>query len=152
MTWALLKRQVFHDQNCIQVSIRDRYCFVERICHHSCPLTITYARHPAILKISFNYFSAAHLNCSGKVCQLYCSLFKSPRSGVTLCFQFVSAASASAASAAAKKLFPLMSKPFELNLWYLAQRIYGSGEMYWMTFPWHWPKITAVVSISCGVD
>ena len=32
-----------------------------------------------------------------------------------------------------QKLFPLTSKPFELNLWYLARRIYGSGEMYWMT-------------------
>ena len=29
-----------------------------------------------------------------------------------------------------QKLFPLTSKPFELNLWYLAQRIYGSGEFY----------------------
>ena len=47
-----------------------------------------------------------------------------------------------------QKLFPLTSKPFELNLWYLAQRIYGSGEMYWMTFPWPWPKVTAVASIS----
>ena len=47
-----------------------------------------------------------------------------------------------------KKLFPLTSKPFELNLWYLAQRIYGSGDMYWMTFPWPWPKVTAVASIS----
>ena len=49
-----------------------------------------------------------------------------------------------------QKLFPLTSKPFELNLWYLAQRIhvYGSGELYWMTFPWPWPKVTAVESIS----
>ena len=47
-----------------------------------------------------------------------------------------------------QKLFPLTSKPFELNLWYLAQRIYGSGELYWMTFPWPWPKVTAVASIS----
>ena len=35
-----------------------------------------------------------------------------------------------------------------LKLRYLAQRIYGSGEMYWMTFPWPWPKVTSVVSIS----
>ena len=28
------------------------------------------------------------------------------------------------------------------------QRIYGSGEMYWMTFPWPWPKVMAVASIS----
>ena len=47
-----------------------------------------------------------------------------------------------------QKLSPLTSKPFQLNLWYLAQRIYGSGEMYWMTFPWPWPKVTAVASIS----
>ena len=47
-----------------------------------------------------------------------------------------------------QKLFPLTSKPFELNLWYLAQRIYGSGELYWMTFPWPWSKVTAVASIS----
>ena len=47
-----------------------------------------------------------------------------------------------------QKLFPLTSKPFELNLWYLAQIIYGSGDMYWMTFPWPWPKVTAVASIS----
>ena len=40
-----------------------------------------------------------------------------------------------------QKLLPLMSKLFELNLRYLAQRIYGSGEMYWMTFPWPWPKV-----------
>ena len=50
-----------------------------------------------------------------------------------------------------QKLFPLTSKPFELNLWYLAQRIYGSGELYWMTFPWPWPKVTAVASFSQNV-
>ena len=50
-----------------------------------------------------------------------------------------------------QKLFPLTSKPFELDLWYLAQRIYGSGELYWMTFPWPWPKVTAVASISQNV-
>ena len=75
-------------------------------------------------------------------------VIKSPRSWVTLCFQFVSAASATSAVSAAAKTFPLTSKPFVLNLWYLAQRIYGSGEMYWMTFPWPWPKVTAVASIS----
>ena len=32
-----------------------------------------------------------------------------------------------------QQLLPLMSKPFELNLRYLGQRIYRSGEMYWMT-------------------
>ena len=43
---------------------------------------------------------------------------------------------------------PLTSKPLELNLRYLAQRIYGSREMYWMTLSWPWPKVTAVASIS----
>ena len=46
-----------------------------------------------------------------------------------------------------QQLLPLTSKPFELNLTYLAQRIYGSGEMYSMAFPWPWPKVTAVASI-----
>ena len=47
-----------------------------------------------------------------------------------------------------QQLLPLTSKPFEQNLRYLAQRMYGSGEMYWMTFPRPWPKVTAVASIS----
>ena len=50
-----------------------------------------------------------------------------------------------------QKLFPLTSKPYQLNLWYLVQRIYGSGQLYWMTFPWPWPKVTAVASISQNV-
>ena len=41
-----------------------------------------------------------------------------------------------------------MSKLFQLNLGHLAQRKYGSGEMYWTTFPWPWPKVMAVASIS----
>ena len=54
-------------------------------------------------------------------------------------------------SASAAAIFLPTSKPFELNLWYLAQRIYGSGEMYWMTSPWPWPKVTAVASISTNL-
>ena len=46
-----------------------------------------------------------------------------------------------------QRLLPL-TKPFELNLRYLGQRIYRSGGMYWMTFLWSWPKVTAVASIS----
>ena len=68
---------------------------------------------------------------------------KSPQSGVTLCFQFVSAA---APSAAATTFFSHF-KTFSFQR-YLAQRIYKSGEMYWMTFLWPWPKVTAVTSIS----
>ena len=47
-----------------------------------------------------------------------------------------------------QQLLPLTSKTFQLNLRYMAQRIYRSGEMYWMTFPWPSPKVTAVASIS----
>ena len=42
-----------------------------------------------------------------------------------------------------QKLLPLMSKPFELILRYLGQRIHRSGNMYWMTFPWPWLKVMA---------
>ena len=47
-----------------------------------------------------------------------------------------------------QQLLPLTSTPFQLNLRYLAQRIYESGQMYWVTFRWPWPKVTAVASIS----
>ena len=72
---------------------------------------------------------------------------KSYQSGVTLCFQFVSAV-VSAATSAAATTFASHVKSNQLNLRYLAQSIYGSQEMYWMTFPWPWPKVTAVASIS----
>ena len=38
----------------------------------------------------------------------------------------------------------LMSKPFELDLRYLGQRKYRSRKLYWITFWWPWPKVTAV--------
>ena len=47
-----------------------------------------------------------------------------------------------------KKLFPLTSKPFQLNLWYLAQITYGSGEIHRMTFPRPWLKVMAVALIN----
>ena len=47
-----------------------------------------------------------------------------------------------------QQLLSLMSKPFELNLSYLAQRICETGEMCWMTFWWPWRKVMAVASIS----
>ena len=39
------------------------------------------------------------------------------------------------------------------NSWYCVSCIssmlpYGSGEMYWMTFPWPWPKVTDVTLIN----
>ena len=45
-------------------------------------------------------------------------------------------------------LLLLTSKPFELHLRYLGQRKYRSGKMYWMTFRWHWLKVTAVTLIN----
>ena len=47
-------------------------------------------------------------------------------------------------STTATKTFHPHVKWFELNLRYLEQRKYRPGEMYWMTFPWPWPNITAV--------
>ena len=45
-----------------------------------------------------------------------------------------------------QQILPLTSKPFDLR--YL-QRIYGSGEISGcLSFPWPWPKVTAVASIS----
>ena len=44
--------------------------------------------------------------------------------------------------------FCLMSKPFQLNLRFLAQRIHGFGEMNGVTFAWPWPKIMDTESIS----
>ena len=74
-------------------------------------------------------------------------VIKSPRSGVTLCFQFISAASASAAA----KTFPshvksVSDKPLIFgtkNIW-----VWGNVMDGGMTFPWPWPKVTAVASIS----
>ena len=60
-----------------------------------------------------------------------------------LCFQFVSAASATG-----QWLLRFTSKTFELDLRYLGQRKYGSGKMYWVTFGWPWPKFTAVTLIN----
>ena len=47
-----------------------------------------------------------------------------------------------------QRLLPLTSEPFDLNLRYLGQKIYRLGEMCWVTFPWPWPKVTDVASIS----
>ena len=63
-------------------------------------------------------------------CTILSILIKSPRSGL-----YVFSLFPPRPRPPLQKLFPLTSKPFELNLWYLAQRIYGSGELYWMTFP-----------------
>ena len=38
--------------------------------------------------------------------------------------------------------------PFALNFWYLGQRKYRYGKMYWTTSPWPWPKVMAVALIN----
>ena len=38
-----------------------------------------------------------------------------------------------------------------INLRYLEQRKYRSGKMYWMTFWWPWPKVTAVTLINTNL-
>ena len=78
-------------------------------------------------------------------------IIKLPHYGVTLCFQFFSAAVSVSVSAAMKWLLPLMSKLFALHLRYVGQRKYRFGEMHWMTFPWPWPKITAVALMKKNV-
>ena len=67
------------------------------------------------------------------------TVIKSPQSGVTLC---------SFPLPPPQWLLLLASKPFKLNLRYLGQRKYRSGKMYWMTFWWPWPKVTAVTLIN----
>ena len=57
-----------------------------------------------------------------------------------LCFQFVSVFSVSTVT------FASHIKTFMLEFTYLLQRKYRSGEMYRMTFPSPWPKVTAVAS------
>ena len=73
-------------------------------------------------------------------------LINSPQSGVTLCFQFVSAAASP--PPLPQWLLLLMSKPFQLDLTYLGQRKYRSGKMYWVNFGWPWSKVTAVTLIN----
>ena len=57
------------------------------------------------------------------------TIIKSPQSEVSLCSQ---------------RVLPLTTIPFELNFKYFEQRKYMCGEMYWMTFRWHWPKAATV--------
>ena len=68
-------------------------------------------------------FPTKYAHESRFVCFLCNSLVSHPGSWVTLCFQFVSAASAAATTSASH------IKPFELNPRYLGQRIYRSVEM-----------------------
>ena len=77
-------------------------------------------------------------------------LIKSPQSGVTLCFQFVSASGSVSASAAvaAAMTFPSHVKTVWAKPWYLGQRKYKSEKMYWVTFLWPWPKVTTVALIN----
>ena len=67
------------------------------------------------------------------------NIFKSPQSGGTLCFQFVSGAGAAAAT---------MTFASHVKTVWARQRKYGSGKMYWVTFGWPWLKVTAVTLIN----
>ena len=74
-------------------------------------------------------------------------IIKSPQSGVTLCFQIVSAAVSVSSPSPPQRLLPLTLKLFALHLRYVRQRRYRSGEVHRMTFPWPWPKVTAVAFV-----
>ena len=65
----------------------------------------------------------------------YDPVIKLHQSGVTLCFRSFPPRPHPCPRPLPQQLLPLTTKPFALNLRYLAQRIFGSGEMYWMTFP-----------------
>ena len=69
--------------------------------------------------------------------------FKSPRSGVTLCFLFVSA-SAGASTGASTAATTFTSQ----NLRYLGQRNYKSGKIHWITLPWLLSKVIGVTLIN----
>ena len=47
-----------------------------------------------------------------------------------------------------QRLFLSRPNCFTINFTYVGQRKYRSGEMYWMTFPWPWPKVMAVALIN----
>ena len=116
--------------------------------HHRCSVAFSCAIAQAVLKIlicnyqDYNPTYQGQISWNGRGI-----IIKSPRSGVALCFQFVPPRPRPPRPRL-QKLFPPTSKPFELNLWYSALTIYGSGEMYLITFPWPWPKVTAVALIS----
>ena len=72
-------------------------------------------------------------------------LLSHPSLGWLLCFQFFFAAAA--VTTMILQPFKLNLRylgQFKLNLRYLGQGKYRSGNMYWMTFLWPWPKVTAV--------
>ena len=68
----------------------------------------------------------------GTICKAVLIVFKSPRWQGWPCFKFFSV------SAAAAMTFASHVKTVR----YMEQRKCGSGEMYWMTFLWPWPKVT----------
>ena len=47
-----------------------------------------------------------------------------------------------------QRLLPLTSKLIELNLRFFGQRKYSSGEIYWMAYPWPWPKVMVMALIN----
>ena len=74
---------------------------------------------------------------------------QSLRSGVTLYLPLVSTASAAASVAPdAAKTFASHIKTIWAKSQIFGTRIHMCWEMYWMTFPWPWPNVTSVASIS----
>ena len=63
-------------------------------------------------------------------------------------FQLRLDAAASSTASATVSAASTAAATFAPHVKYLGQRIYRSGEMYWMTFSWLWPKVTAVAWIS----
>ena len=104
--------------------------------------------HTCATMIYFWLSNIQHCGCWCRTKQIWLldfntQIIKSPQSGMTLCFQFLSAAAVAAASSAAAYA---AATTFASHV-KTAQRIYGSGEMYSMTFSWPWPKVTVVASI-----
>ena len=68
-------------------------------------------------------------------------IFNSPRSSVTfISFQPL--------RPPLQQILSLTSKPFVPNIRYLGKIKYTSGEIYRMTFPWPWSKVTVVTFIN----
>ena len=113
--------------------------------------------------LGYQYMVIIHAICS-EIHSLQVIIVKSTQSGVTLCFPFISttvsgsatlsmssptSVSASASASSIAMTFASHVKTvWAINLRYLGQRKYQSGIMYWMTFWWPWPKVTAVTLIN----
>ena len=103
-----------------------------------------------LINIMYIHCTMIFFICALITQQLYddvANVIKSPWSGVTLRFQFVFCHlhhhCCNCFCFSCQNWYPYM-----FNFICLGQRKYRSGEMYWMTFLWPWPKITAVALIN----